>query len=562
MKELFITDEKELATFWDMAPSLRRFTLSERQLLDLELILNGAFYPLTGFLNEDDYQSVVNTMHLSSGALWPMPITLDTSDESYKVGEEIILVDQYGNPIALMRIESVYTPDRLHEANMVFGTTDEAHPGVQYVTRETNPIYLGGTVKGIGRTPRFDFTELRKTPSELRAWIKEQGWNTVVAFQTRNPVHRAHYEIMQEARKSVGSDAKLLIHPVVGTTKEGDIDYITRVRSYKRLRDEHMSDHAALSLLPLAMRMGGPREAVWHALIRKNYGATHFIVGRDHAGPGNDSTGKPMYDAYAAQKLAVALESEIGITILPQQERHYIEELDAYVSQEEIQPHHTVRTISGTKFREMLRGGEDIPPWFSFPAVIEVLRAGAKKQKKEGLVLFFTGLSGAGKSTIANLVATKLLEIQDKPITYLDGDIVRQKLSKGLGFSREDRMMNIERIGFVANEIARHGGIAICAAIAPYEEARAKNRRLIEKHGTYVEVYVATTLEECQKRDTKGLYKGAAQGVTKNVTGVSDPYEAPRDPEITIDTANVSPEACATAVLEYLRQKNLITAVA
>jgi len=562
MHELFYTTEAEKKEFWDKSLTARRFTLSDRQFFDLGLILNGGFYPLTGFLNEDEYNSVVEVMHLPTGELWPMPITLDTDDESYLVGEEIMLCDIYGNPVALMNIESVYRPDLENEAEKVFGTTDTLHPGVEHLLYDTKPIYLGGRVRGIPRTEESDFVEIRKTPRELREWFKKEGWDTVVAFQTRNPVHRAHFDIMQNARREAGPEAKLLLHPVVGLTKEGDIDYITRVRSYKRLYEDHMKDHAHLALLPLAMRMGGPREAVWHALVRKNHGATHFIVGRDHAGPGNNNEGNPFYDPYAAQNLAVELESEIGIKILPQKERHYVEELDAYVAQEDVKPEHTVKTISGTKFRDMLKKGEQIPSWFSFPSVIDVLMKGAKKQKKDGLVLFFTGLSGAGKSTIAHLVYRKLLEIQDAPITYLDGDVVRQKLSKGLGFSKEDRMMNIERIGFVANEVARHNGIAVCAAIAPYAEARDKNRRIIEKNGTYVEVFVSTPLEECEKRDTKGFYKKAAAGTTKNFTGVSDPYEVPEKPELSLETIGKTPEECADDVISYLKEQKLITEVA
>src|SRR3989344_1194453 len=553
---LIITEPEEVSDFWQKSLTLPRLNLSDRQLLDLELILNGGFYPLKGFLNEDDYNSVLDRMRLGNGSVWPMPITLDVEmSTDYKMGGEILLCDKYGNPIATMLIESIFKPDKVREALQVFGTKDEAHPGAQHLLREVKDTYLGGPVRGIGFSPKYDFKELRFHPHELKQWFKDNSWDKVVAFQTRNPTHRAHFELMSSSAKAIGG--KVLIHPVAGLTKQGDIDYITRVRSYKRLYEKYMKDFAKLAILPLAMRMGGPREALWHAIIRKNYGATHFIVGRDHAGPGNDSSGKPFYGPYDAQKLAQSYENEIGIKIIPQKEHVYVEELDAYLPQESVNPRHTIKNISGTQFRKMLAEGSEIPSWFSFPEVIDELKKSVQNNKK-GMVIFFTGLSGSGKSTISNILATKLLEIQNKRITILDGDVVRQNLSKGLGFSREDRNANIERIGFVANEVARHGGIAICAAIAPYAQARDKNRSVISKSGTYVEVYMSTSLEVCMERDTKGFYKKAAAGKMSGLTGINDPYEVPKNPEIVLDTEKHDPEECADFIIEFLRSKKLI----
>ena len=553
---LIITDPEEVSGFWEKSLVLPRLNLSDRQLLDLELILNGGFHPLKGFLNEEDYNSVVDKMRLKNGALWPMPIMLDVEASlSYKMGEEVLLCDKYGNPIAIMTIESKFRPDKEHEALQVFNTKDPTHPGVHQLFREVKELYIGGPARGIGFSPKYDFKELRFHPHELKQWFKDNSWDKVVAFQTRNPTHRAHFELMSSSAKAIGG--KVLMHPVVGLTKPGDIDYITRVRSYKRLHEKYMKNFAKLALLPLAMRMGGPRETLWHALIRKNYGATHFIVGRDHAGPGRDSAGKEFYGPYDAQELVKAYEKEIGIKIVPQKEHVYVEELDAYLPEEDVDPRHTVRSISGTEFRKMLAEGKDIPSWFSFPEVIDELRKSVH-HNKAGIVIFFTGLSGSGKSTISNILATKLLEIQNRKITILDGDVVRQNLSKDLGFSREDRDTNIERIGFVANEIARHGGIAICAAIAPYAEARDKNRMVISKNGTYIEVYVSTPLKVCMERDTKGFYKKVAAGKMSGFTGVNDPYEVPENPEIILDTEKYDPEKCADIIIEFLRPDNLI----
>lgn len=531
--------------------------LTDRQLFDLELILSGGFAPLTGFLEEADYKSVVDTMRLISGALWPMPIVLDVPrSHGKKVGDELILCDRFGNPVALFTIASIYEPDKLHEAQMVYGSTNEEHPGVKYLLKETKEIYFGGPVSLISYSPKYDFVELRRTPDELKREFAQRGWDKVVAFQTRNPIHRAHFELVRRAAEKTG--AKALIQPVVGLTKEGDIDYISRVRAYKRLVETRMKDWAMLSLLPLAMRMAGPREAVWHAIIRRNHGATHFIIGRDHAGPGKDSTGKPFYEPYAAQELALALENELGIKIITSQEMHYIPKDDAYLPADELQPHHETKNISGTEFRRMLRSGEEMPEWFSFPEVIEELRKAAEKEKRRGATVFFTGLSGAGKSTIAHVLFSKLLEIQDRSVTLLDGDVVRQNLSKGLGFSREDRNINIERIGYVAAEITKHGGIALCAAIAPFEEPRERNRALIEKTGTYLEVYVSTPLDVCEKRDTKGLYKKARSGELKQFTGIDDPYEVPTHPEIVIDTSVMDAPAAAEMIIEELKRRGVV----
>lgn len=538
---------------------LPRVTLTERQQYDLELLLVGAFAPLSGFLTEEEYAGVVERMRLPSGALWPMPVVLDQpADTKLAVGDEAVLCDEYGTPIAYFKVTSRYTPDREREALAVYGVLDREHPGVRYLLDDTGPVYLGGPVELIELPRRFDFAELRRTPAEVKDMLAASGAKAVVGFQTRNPIHRAHFDIMERAVRKVGAGARALIHPVVGLTKEGDIDYVTRVRAYKKVHEKHACDFAELSLLPLAMRMAGPREALWHALIRRNYGCTHFIVGRDHAGPSRAS-GEAFYGPYDAQQLAVAHENDLGIGIIPAEETVFVEEEGKYVPRSEVKEGQTVKNISGTKLRAMMRAGEDVPEWFSFPEVVDELRRGVRREARRGAVVFFTGLSGAGKSTVAHTLYHVLLEKSDRTVTLLDGDVIRRHLSKGLGFSREDRDTNIERIGFVASEIAKHGGIALCAAIAPYARAREHNRALAEKAGgRYVEVFVDTPLAECERRDTKGLYRKAHQGLLPQFTGVDDPYEVPEHPDLVVDTAHESPSEAAQRILSLLADMGVI----
>ncbi len=536
---------------------LLRLTLNTRQICDLELIVNGGFSPLQGFLNKMDYESVVNNMHLSNGSIWPIPIVLDIDDKNkYSVGQKIILCDEFGKPIAFLIIESIYEPNKILEANKVYGTTDKNHSGVNQLFFNTGKYYVGGKIIKIHDIERSDFSEFRHSPKELKTIFKKLGWKRIIGFQTRNPLHKAHFAMIKRAANE--QHAKILLHPSVGETKEGDIDYITRTKCYIYLYNKYINDFGYLSLLPLAMRMAGPREAILHAIIRKNYGCTHFIVGRDHASPGSDKNGKPYYDPYEAQKLVEKYKDEIGIVPIFFNEMVYVEEINDYLPINEVKKNQTVKSISGTQFRKMIIENETIPSWFSFPEVIKEIKNNINRQKKEGLTIFFTGLPSSGKSTLARMLYFKLLEMQTKNITLLDGDIVRQNLSKGLGFSKEDRDTNIARIGFVANEVTRHGGITICAAIAPYNEARLKNRFMIEKNGNYVEIYVSTPLNICIKRDEKGLYKMQSIGKLKGLTGKDDNYEVPENSELNINTANRSVSSCVNEIINFLQKNKYI----
>jgi sulfate adenylyltransferase len=535
--------------------------LTARQLCDLELLLNGAFSPLTGFMTRGDYERVRDEMRLTDGTLWPIPITLDVPEElarQLEPGMRIALRDHEGVMLAALSVEDVWQPDREREAKEVFGTTSREHPGVGYLVGQTNPYYVGGTVEGIHLPVHYDFRQLRHTPAELRNEFSRLGWRTVVAFQTRNPMHRAHQELTLRAAKEV--EANLLIHPVVGMTKPGDVDHYTRVRCYQALLARYPKNTATLSLLSLAMRMGGPREAVWHAIIRKNHGCSHLIVGRDHAGPGADSSGKPFYGPYAAQELLEQHEQELGVAMVPFKMMVYVEDLDKYVPDDEVPDGARALSISGTELRSRLADGREIPGWFSFAEVARELQKSHPPRHRQGFTVFFTGLSGSGKSTIANVLLVKFLEMGGRPVTLLDGDIVRKHLSSELGFSKEHRDINIRRIGYVASEITKNGGIAICAPIAPYDAVRKQVRDMVEAGGGFILVHVATPLEICEERDRKGLYAKARAGIIKEFTGISDPYEDPADAEVVIDTTNVTPEEAAQQIVLHLEKEGFVGA--
>jgi sulfate adenylyltransferase len=534
--------------------------LTARQLCDLELLITGGFSPLQGFMTRADYESVCHKMRLANGVIWPMPITLDVTEEFAKKltagSSKIALRDPEGVMLAVLHVEDVWQPDRKEEAKAVFASTSAAHPGADYVINKGNPWYVGGKVEGTQIPSHYDFRSLRLTPAALRAEFSREGWRRVVAFQTRNPMHRAHVELAFRAAKQV--EANLLIHPVVGMTKPGDVDYYTRVRCYQLLLSKFPQSTAKLSLLPLAMRMAGPREAIWHAIIRKNHGCSHFIVGRDHAGPGKDTDGKPFYGPYEAQEVFKKHEADIGVTMVPFNMMVYLEDQDKYVPDDEVKNGDRVLNISGTELRQRLNEGREIPAWFTYPEVVTELRKSFPPRHKQGVTIFFTGLSGSGKSTIANVLLTKFLETGGRPVTLLDGDLVRKHLSSELGFSKEHRDINIRRIGYVASEITKNGGIAICAPIAPYDATRKHVRQMIEPYGGFILVHIATSVEVCEQRDRKGLYAKARAGILKEFTGISDPYEAPTDADVVINTGELSAEEAAQEIILHLEREGFV----
>ncbi len=556
--DLLVSEERARALKTESLdwPSLN---LADRHLRDLELLLSGAFSPLEGFLTRADYQPVLDSMRLASGDIWPIPIMLDVNAsmaETLEVGAKLALRDPEGVMVAVLHLEDLWQPDREAEAQAVFGTTSRHHPGVAQLMAREGDFYAGGRLEGVQMPLHYDFRALRHTPAELRRELAKLGWKRVVAFQTRNPMHRAHQELTLRAAKEVA--ASLLIHPVVGLTKPGDVDHYTRVRCYQSLEDYYPQHTAKLSLLPLAMRMAGPREALWHAIIRKNYGCTHFIVGRDHAGPGSDADGTPFYGPYDAQELLSKHQDELGIAMVPFRMLVYVEDLDAYHPIDEVKEGQRVLNISGTELRQRLARGSDLPDWFTFPEVARELRRTYPPRHQQGFTVFFTGLSGAGKSTVANVLLVKLLEMGGRPVTLLDGDIVRTNLSSELGFSKEHRDINIRRIGFVASEITKNGGIAICAPIAPYDSVRQEVQSEVEAGGGFILVHVSTPIQVCEQRDRKGLYAKARAGLIKEFTGVSDPYEAPEGAHVALDTSDLLPEEAAQQILLYLEREGFL----
>jgi sulfate adenylyltransferase len=537
-------------------PSL---TLDERSLCDLELLAVGGFSPLKGFMGQKDYQSVVKDMRLSDGTLWPLPVVLPVDPaKGVEVGKPLALRDVYGNLVGLLHVEEIYPVDKEFEAKHAYGTTDAKHPSVAYLNRIPG-FYAAGKLEVLRVPPHYDFVPLRRTPAELREHFAKLGWSKIVAFQTRNPLHRAHEELTKRAAMQIGGG--LLIHPVVGVTKPGDVDHYTRVRCYKALVETaYEPGSVVLSLLPLAMRMAGPREALLHAIIRRNYGCTDFIVGRDHAGPGADSTGKPFYGPYDAQEYMKKYAGEIGMGMVDFKAMVYLPDLDHYAAADEIPAGAKTADISGTQVRDdYLAKGIPLPPWFSRPAVAAILGETSPPKNKQGLTIWFTGLSGSGKSTIAHGLVERLAEY-GRNVAFLDGDEIRTHLSKGLGFSKEDRDTNINRVGYVAGLLAAQGGTTICSVISPYRAPRDNARK--SSKGNFVEVFCDTPIEVCETRDVKGLYAKAraavAEGKGMGFTGVDDPYEAPLNPEVTLDTSKLGVAECVEVIVAKLKELGYI----
>lgn len=550
-----LVSDNEKETWLEKANQYPSHQLSDRSLHDLELLAVGGFSPLTTFMGEEDYNRVLTEMRLANGVLFPIPITLTIEKETLPTrGEWITLRDSRNYIIAVMRIEEVYRWDPTREARLVLGTIDHRHPLVSEM-EQWGDLCISGELKVINLPVYYDFADIRKSPHEVREILEGIGNEVVTAFQTRNPMHRVHEDLTKRALDRVGGS--LLIHPVVGLTKPGDVDHFTRVRVYKALVENYYDSNTVLSLLPLAMRMAGPREALWHAIIRRNYGANHFIVGRDHAGPGKDSNGNPFYGPYEAQEMVEQYKDETGVAGVLFNELVYIEKDDKYVAKEDAPDDAEAKFISGTQVREeYLNKGIELPGWFTRKETAEILRDSYPPLHKQGVCIWFTGLSGSGKSTIANALSPMLLE-RGRESSTLDGDVVRTHLSKGLGFSKEDRDTNILRIGFVAGEIVRHTGTVICAAISPYSKTRNEARKMVGGD-QFIEVFVDTPLEVCEDRDVKGLYAKARSGEIKGFTGIDDPYQAPVNAEIIVTTEKKTPKECAQEIINYLEGRGFL----
>lgn len=554
-----MVDEERAAVLKEIALNLSDITLNGRQLCDLELMATGVFSPLDGFMTRPDYESVLDRMRLQSDVLWPIPVCLGISDiqaRALEAGQSVTLRDQEGFLLAIMHIEDMWPVDRKKEASLVYGTTDRNHQGVEYLFNKEGDHYIGGKIEVLSLPLHFDFKQLRMTPLEIRNIYRKLGWQRVVGFQTRNPIQRPQLEMTVAAMRR--ARANLLILPVTGMTKPGDFDHYTRVRCYRAVTRHYPPDSFVLNLLPLSMRLSGPKDALLHTIIAKNYGCTHFIIGRDHASPGIDAGGNPFYQSNAAHRLTQEYSREIGMTIVPFEDLVYLPFEDEYRSQDQVSEGTQYISFSSSDIRERIRTGRNIPEWATFPEVVAELKKAYPSPDKQGFTVFLTGLPGAGKSTVAKVLYSRFLEMGDRPVTLLDGDIVRQNLSSQLSFSKEHRDINVRRIGFVASEITKNRGIAICAPIAPYNATRAEIRKNIETHGGFIEVHVSTPIEECEKRDRKGMYAKARAGMIKGFTGVDDPYEFPESPEVRIDTTDLRPDEAAQEILLLLGQKGYI----
>jgi len=556
-----IAGEARAGSLKQEAHKFLSITLSQRQLCDLELLMNGAFSPLRGFMTRDTYEGVLQDMRLPDGLLWPIPVILDVPDavaEKLEVGGYLGLNDQEGFMLAVLRVADKWKPDKKREAELVYGTTSRNHPGVRYLHEQTHDTYIGGEIEGTQLPTHYDFETLRDTPEELRHLFEKHGWSRVVAFNTSKPMHRLHRDITLCAAKEV--QANILLHPAVGMTKPGDLHYYARVHCYQAIKRHYPHNLAMLSLLPMAVRMAGPREALLNAIVRQNYGCSHFIVGPEHAAPPDIRLGgQRFYPSYAAQELVARHQGELAIRMIPIKEMQYVSEDDQYLPVEKIEQ----EGKRGVLFTEKelyshLAHNQEIPAWFSFPDVIAELRKICPPRSQQGITLFFTGLSGSGKSTLAKILYARFIEAGGRPVTLLDGDVVRRNLSSELGFSREHRDLNVRRIGFVAGEITKNGGVAICAPIAPYAATRRAVRDLIEQHGAFIEIHVATSLEVCESRDRKGLYAKARKGLIPEFTGISDPYEVPEKPEIRIDTTDLTPAHAAQEIVLYLLREGYL----
>ncbi len=550
-----LTSTEELPDLKAKAGDLPTLRISERSVCDLELLGTGAFSPLETFMGQEDYKRVLAEMRLEDGHIFPIPITLPVDPAPHiRLDQQIVLCNAKNELLAVMTIEEIYEWDLGEAAENVFKSQDVRHPLVAEMHR-WGKLHISGRLQILQLPKHYDFQDIRLTAQQTRERLAQLNCNNVVAFQTRNPLHRVHEELTKRATEEY--DATLLLHPVVGMTKPGDVDHYTRVRTYRALAAHYYDPKRIfLALLPLAMRMAGPREAVWHALIRRNFGANHLIVGRDHASPGKDSTGKPFYGPYDAQELMEQFSEELGVALVPFREFVYLPDEDRYEEVSKIDAGTQTASLSGTQVREeYLNEGKLIPEWFTRPEVAQILSETHPPRYRQGVCIWFTGLSGSGKSTTAEVLIALLPE-HGRQVTLLDGDVVRTHLSKGLGFSKEDRDTNIRRIGFVAAEIVRHGGTVICAAVSPYRSTRNEVRSLIPDH--FVEVFVDTPLEVCEDRDTKGMYAKARRGEIQGFTGVDDPYEAPEDPEIVLDTVDGQPEENARRIIDYLREKNFL----
>jgi sulfate adenylyltransferase len=542
-----LVDKTRAAELKRTAMAMPSWDLTIQQQMDVDLLMNGAYSPLRGFMGQADYARVLQDMRLADGNLWPVPVTLGVNEAfagKIAPGQAVALRDQEGVLLAVLHVEDIWQPDLAAEAQDLYGTVDTSHPRVAALLNG-HPVYMGGRIEGIEPLAHYNFTALRLSPRELREQFAKRGWVSVAAFHTAEPLHIAQIRLSLLAARELG--VNLLLHPIV----EEEKDYHYRVRCYLAVLHHYPAQITLLNLLSMPTRGGGLRAVLWHAIVRRNFGCSHMLwqAGTEYGYGISDAAMQDVMSYYGA---------ELGITPVRKEPLAYIEERADYVPVSQVPAGMRALTMDQAELQRRLHDDLEIPAWFTYPEVVRELRIHYPSLSKQGFTLFFTGLSGSGKSTIAKAVQARLLELGGRPVTLLDGDVVRKNLSSELGFSREHRNLNIHRIGFVAAEITKNGGIAICAPIAPYTEVRREVRQMISHHGGFIEVHVATSLEVCEARDRKGLYAKARAGIIKEFTGISDPYEIPQNPELRIDTDGLTVEEAAQRVFLYLEQQGFI----
>jgi len=555
-----LTEGQERRELLQRAKGLPSIQISIRSVCDLELMATGAFSPLDRFMGERDYKTVLSDMRMFDGTLMPIPVTLPIdSVDGLVVGAEVVLRSPMNDILAVMLLEELFAWDRDVECKAVLGTTDSRHTLVSEM-HGWGRYLVSGPLKVVNFPRHNDFRNVRRTPAEVRLLLQALHRTNVIAYQPRHPMHRAHETLTKAAAAEVGGS--LLIQPVVGITGHDDLAHYTRVRCYEALFENYYDPgETLLNLIPLAVRMAGPRAGLWHGIINRNYGANYFIIGRDPHGPGNDSQGRSFYASHEVQELFRAHEAELGVQMIPHREMVYLpgnnryEESDRVVHGKE----EFMRVSATTVMEDSLFRGKRLPEWFTYPEVSQILFDAYPPKTSQGFCIWLTGLPSSGKSTIADVLAPLLLS-SGRRVTVLDGDVVRTHLTKGLGFSKEDRITNILRVGFVAAEVVRHEGVVICALISPFASARDQVRAMVGGD-RFIEVFVDTPVSVCEVRDVKGMYTMAKQGRITGFTGVDDVYEPPRSPELCIDTVAATPEESARTVLEVLVKKGFLTFV-
>jgi sulfate adenylyltransferase len=527
-----LIDPEKAAALKQEALSLPSLDLDWRQQCELEMLMSGAYSPLTGFMTRTQCERVEADRQLDDGTFWPLPVTLASTQKAaadLKSGDRVALRDGEGFMLAVLTLNDSWDAD-----------------GVRH---------LGGAVEGVALPPHPDFVSLRATPAELRALFARRGWRRIVAWQARQPMHRAQFEFSLKC--AIENEANLLLHPQVG----GDITeapgYFGLVRSFLAIRERFPAATTQLSLLPAPPRDGSAYALLLRAIVARNYGCGLLIAGGEHQPDGDCRRGEDL--AQPRTDLPVTeLADKIGVRLIAYPRMVYVEERAEYLPESDAPPGARLLALSGEEFQRRMQRGLKIPGWFSFPEVITELHRQSPPREHQGFTVFFTGLSGAGKSTLARSLAARLMEMGGRCVTLLDGDIVRRHLSSELGFTKAHRDINVRRIGFVASEITKNRGIAVCAPIAPYRQTRRDVRRMIEAVGGFVEIHVATPIETCESRDRKGLYAKARAGLIPEFTGVSDPYEVPEKPELAIDTTNLGIDEAVQQILLKLEQEGYL----